>query len=78
MSDTALLVVDMLNSYEHEDADALASSVAQIVEPLAGLDRRVRGRDDVELIYVNDNYGDFAATRETSCGRPSTGRIPNS
>ena len=29
MSDTALLVVDMLNPYEHEDADALASSVAR-------------------------------------------------
>jgi nicotinamidase-related amidase len=64
MSDTALVVVDMLNSYEHEDADTLAGNVALIVEPLADLIDRVRGRDDIELIYVNDNYGNFAATRE--------------
>jgi nicotinamidase-related amidase len=76
MSDTALLVVDMLNSYEHEDADALVSSVARIVEPLAGLIDRVRGRDDVELIYVNDNYGDFAATREDIVRQALDGKHP--
>ena len=61
MADTALLVVDMLNAYQHPDADVLAGNVADIVEPLAGLIREARGRDDVELIYVNDNYGDFTA-----------------
>jgi len=76
MSDTALLVVDMLNPYEHEDADALASSVAQIVEPLAGLIDRVRSSDDVDLIYVNDNYGDFAATREDIVRQALDGKHP--
>ena len=38
MSDTALLVIDMMNAYQHEDAEALANSVAEIIEPLAGLD----------------------------------------
>lgn len=61
MADTALLVVDMLNAYQHPDADVLAGNVADIVEPLAGLITTARGRDDVELIYVNDNYGDFTA-----------------
>jgi hypothetical protein len=28
---TALLVIDMLNTYEHEDADKLAESVAEAV-----------------------------------------------
>jgi len=64
VSDTALLVVDMLNSYEHEDANPLADSVTEVVAPLAGLIDRVRNRDDIDLIYVNDNYGDFAATRD--------------
>jgi nicotinamidase-related amidase len=64
VSDTALLVIDMLNAYQHEDAEPLANSVADIVEPLAALIDRVRDRDDVELIYVNDNYGDFTATRD--------------
>jgi nicotinamidase-related amidase len=61
MSDVAVLVIDMLNTYEHEDADVLADNVAEIVEPLAGLISRARDRDDVDLIYVNDNYGDFTA-----------------
>jgi nicotinamidase-related amidase len=61
MSDVAVLVIDMLNTYGHEDADVLADSVAEIVDPLAGLIARARDRDDVDLIYVNDNYGDFTA-----------------
>jgi nicotinamidase-related amidase len=59
MSDVAVLVIDMLNTYEHEDADVLARSVADIVDPLAKLLSRARERDDVDLIYVNDNYGEF-------------------
>jgi len=61
MSDVAVVVIDMLNTYQHEDADVLASSVGDIVDPLAGLISRARDRDDVDLIYVNDNYGDFTA-----------------
>jgi nicotinamidase-related amidase len=61
MSDVAVLVIDMLNTYRHEDADVLADNVAGIVEPLAGLISRAHGRDDVDVIYVNDNYGDFDA-----------------
>src|SRR5215213_2227348 len=62
MSDVAVLVIDMLNTYEHEDADVLARNVADIVDPLAKLVSRVRDRDDVDLVYVNDNYGDFYAS----------------
>jgi nicotinamidase-related amidase len=61
MSDTALLVVDMLNAYRHEDAELLAPNVAEIVDPMVGLISVARDRDDVDLIYVNDNYGDFGA-----------------
>lgn len=60
MSETVVLVVDMMNTYEHEDADALASNVAEIVDPLSKLIFEARARDDVDLIYVNDNYGDFS------------------
>jgi nicotinamidase-related amidase len=66
----------MLNSYQHEDADPLAESVADVIEPLAGLVDRVRDRDDVDLIYVNDNYGDFAATRNTIAQRALDGKHP--
>jgi nicotinamidase-related amidase len=61
MSKTALLIIDMMNTYDHPDADKLAPNVADIVEPVAKLVDRARRRDDVELVYVNDNYGDFSA-----------------
>ncbi|KWX24227.1 isochorismatase [Mycolicibacterium wolinskyi] len=61
MSDTAVVVVDMLNSYQHEDAELLAPNVARIIDPLVNLIKAARERDDVDLIYVNDNYGDFTA-----------------
>lgn len=61
MSDVAVLVIDMMNTYKHEDAEPLAESVAKIVDPLADLILRARGRDDIDVIFVNDNYGDFSA-----------------
>ncbi len=64
MSETALLVIDMMNTYRHKDAEVLATNVAEIVDPLAGLISRARDRDDVDVIYVNDNYGDFTADFE--------------
>jgi nicotinamidase-related amidase len=61
MSDTTVLVVDMMNTYHHPDAEVLIPNVEKIIEPLADLVRRARGSDDVDLVYVNDNYGDFTA-----------------
>jgi nicotinamidase-related amidase len=77
VSDTALLVVDMLNAYKHEDADVLADSVGHIIEPLAGLIDRARRHDDVEIIYVNDNYGDFTATRDDIVKQAVDGARPD-
>ena len=62
MPSLALVVIDMLNPYDHEDGDALARQVPDRVEPLQDLIDRARESDDVELIYVNDNYEDFTAT----------------
>jgi len=61
MSATAVLVVDMMNSYRHPDAEQLIPKVEKIVDPLADLVTRARDADDIDLIYVNDNYGDFTA-----------------
>jgi nicotinamidase-related amidase len=60
---TALVVVDMLNSYEHDDAEQLTESVEAIVTPLSQLVARCDG-DDTEIIYVNDNYGDWKSSQE--------------
>ncbi|OBH44078.1 cysteine hydrolase family protein [Mycobacterium mantenii] len=61
MSDTAVLVVDMMNTYQHPDAENLIPNVERIIDPLSELVRRARECDDVDLVYVNDNYGDFTA-----------------
>jgi nicotinamidase-related amidase len=51
----------MLNTYRHPDADRLASNTAGIIEPLARLIAKARTDEDVDVVYVNDNYGDFTA-----------------
>lgn len=77
VSKTALLVIDMMNTYEHEDAEVLAANVAKIVDPLAGLITRARGKDDVDVIYVNDNYGDFSADFEEVVSAACEGERPD-
>jgi len=59
---TALVVVDMLNTYEHPDADALIRSVREVLPNIASLIERARG-EGVEIIYVNDNYGEWSEGR---------------
>jgi nicotinamidase-related amidase len=61
MSDTAVIVIDMMNTYQHPDAEELIPNVEKMIDPLADLVRRARKSDGVDLVYVNDNYGDFTA-----------------
>ena len=77
MSDTAVLVIDMLNSYRHEDAEKLAPSVADIIENVAGVISVAQKRDDVDLIYVNDNYGDFTASQDDIVRQALEGERPD-
>jgi nicotinamidase-related amidase len=63
MPDSALIVVDMLNAYDHEDADALMRSVREVLPAIGDLVERAEGHDDVELVYVNDIYGHWNAGR---------------
>ncbi len=67
----------MLNSYQHDDAEKLVPSVESVVEPLAGLIASARERDDVDLIYVNDNYGDFSADRDDLVRQALEGARPD-
>ena len=63
MAKRALIVVDMLNSYDFEGADALAASAADAVPVIAGLIERAR-EEGVDVIYVNDNYGHWNSSRQ--------------
>jgi nicotinamidase-related amidase len=77
MSETAVLVIDMLNTYRHEDAELLIPNVADIIDPVAGLIADARERDDVDLIYVNDNYGDFTADFDEIVSAALSGQRPD-
>jgi nicotinamidase-related amidase len=55
-SKSALIVVDMINSYDFEDAELLRESVAEVLPCMTDLVERAR-EQDVKTIYVNDNYG---------------------
>src|ERR687898_474664 len=52
----------MLNSYEHDDAEQLTQNVEKVVEPVSELIARARD-EDAEVIYVNDNYGDWNSSQ---------------
>lgn len=54
----ALVVIDMINTYEHEDAEQLVSSVGPMVPVLAELLGRARAAE-VPVIYANDNFGSW-------------------
>jgi nicotinamidase-related amidase len=69
-----MIVIDMLNPYDHEDGEQLAACAEKIIEPLSGLVARAREDDDVHLFYVNDNYGDFSASRQDLVERALDGR----
>lgn len=77
MSDTVVLVVDMLNAYEHPDADLLIPNVEPTIEPLSMLLKRAHATDDVAVVYVNDNYGDFTADFSDLVNAALAGRRPD-
>jgi nicotinamidase-related amidase len=73
MPQTALIVTDMLNTYEHEDADKLVRSVEESLPAMQELIGRAAG-EDVLTVYVNDNYGAWRSSRQELvdagiCGR---------
>jgi nicotinamidase-related amidase len=72
---TGVVVVDMLNPYEHDDADKLAESVAEAAPRIAELISRARAAD-VPVLYVNDNYGDWNTSCAELAERALAGRRP--
>ena len=73
---SAVIVIDMLNPYDHEDADVLAASVERVIEPISELVQRARSAG-AELIYVNDNYGDWNSSSEELAQRALEGARPD-
>ena len=59
MSRTAVVVIDMINPYDHADADKLVDPVRAVLPQVGGLIERAVGADP-PVIYVNDNVGSRA------------------
>src|SRR5947208_652520 len=72
----ALIVIDMLNPYEHEDAERLMASVSEAVPSLRELVARAPDAG-VLTVYVNDNHGDWTAGREKLTRRALAGAAPS-
>ncbi|MEU6934800.1 isochorismatase family cysteine hydrolase [Streptomyces sp. NPDC046374] len=58
MPRTALIVIDMLNTYAHEDAEVLVPSVREALAGITALIGRARACGS-PVVYVNDNFGDW-------------------
>jgi len=76
MARSAVIVVDMLNPYDHEDADRLVESVEGAIEPIAGLVERAV-EQGAEIIYVNDNFGDWNSAQQELAEAALNGRRPD-
>jgi nicotinamidase-related amidase len=72
---TALVVIDMLNPYEHAEADRLAERVGRA---LSGIQRLLTeaAAAEVPVVYVNDNYGDWNSSSTELAERAMDGAHP--
>ncbi len=72
---SALVVIDMLNTYDFDGGDELAANVEKIVPNIRRLLDRAR-EEDVPVIYVNDNYGDWNSSVDELLENALEGRHP--
>jgi nicotinamidase-related amidase len=73
-SRTALIVVDMINSYDHPDAEPLTRSVERVLPTMRELVPRAADQD-VLTIYVNDNFGAWNSNRDELVDEVMGGRF---
>jgi nicotinamidase-related amidase len=72
---TAVVIADMLNSYDHEDAEPLAESVKEQLPNIVDLRRRAEEADAL-VVYVNDNHDSWEAGREELIEKAMQGEHP--
>src|SRR4051795_5036847 len=73
MGRTALLIVDMISSFDFEDGEKVAESAREAVPNITELARRARD-EGVPIAYVNDNYGGWSDTRDDLIERMRAGQ----
>ena len=74
--ETALLIIDMLNPYDHEDAEPLAESVREKLPRIVEMRDKARDRAGTLTVYVNDNEDRWEADRNDIVARALDGEHP--
>ncbi|MFD3729020.1 isochorismatase family cysteine hydrolase [Streptomyces sp. NPDC058671] len=75
MAQHALVVIDMINTYRHEDAEQLVPSVESALPAIVDLLRRARAAD-VPVVYANDNFGRWRSHHGQILDLALSGRHP--
>lgn len=73
---TALLVIDVLNPYDHEDAGALAAAAERATPVIAELRERAR-REGALVVQTNDHHGLWGAGPHELVAHALAGRRPD-
>jgi nicotinamidase-related amidase len=76
VSRTALVVIDMLNPYEHADADRLVGSVRDTLPNMIALVKRADA-EGVPVVYVNDNFGSWRSNQDDLVAAALQGQHPD-
>src|ERR1700746_1510851 len=76
-SSVALLLIDVINDFDFEQADDLLRQAVPMAKRIAFL-KREAAQQQIPIVYVNDNFGqwksDFRHTVEHCCTDNSRGR----
>lgn len=64
----ALLLIDVLTTFEFPDGDAILKGALPIRDALVRLKARAR-QAGIPVLYVNDNFGDWRSEKEVLMGR---------
>ena len=75
MPKTAVIIADMLNSYDHEDAEPLVESVREQLPGIVELRDRAQASGAL-LVFVNDNHDAWEAGRDELIEKALAGEHP--
>jgi nicotinamidase-related amidase len=64
----ALLIIDVLTTFQFPDGDAILKGALTMRDPLVKLKARAR-KACIPTLYVNDNFGDWRSEKEVLMGR---------
>jgi len=64
----ALLLIDVLTTFQFPDGDAILQGALKMRDPLLKLKARAR-QAGIPVLYVNDNFGDWRSEKEVLIGR---------